>query len=120
METKDFGEVTLRMGVIAVGDEGFYVKSFVDDDGHTWFLAIDLAYQLGYDAPIEAVRKYCKHAVYGKGVPNVSDSPIVVPPHDMYNMMLHSDDADCLRFQESICDELCCRYPQLYDVLFDE
>lgn len=121
METKDFGDVEIRMALIDVGEEGFYVNSFIDDAGSTWFLAIDLAYQLGYDIPKKAVEQYCKHAVYGKGVSwNLAGDPIVVPPHDMYNLVLHSPDKDCVEFQASICDELCHRYHQLYEVLFDE
>ena len=121
METKDFGKVAVGTAMVDVGENGTFVKGFIDDEGKIWFLAIDLAYQLGYDIPKKAVEQYCKHAVYGKGVVwNLAGDPIVVPEQDMYNLVLHSTDKDCVEFQQSICTELCYRYHSLCGMLYDE
>lgn len=87
---------------------GSLVRVVVDSDGDPWFIAKDVAEQLGYSNTRKAVRDHCKAAMPVGGTNRSPFDPqtVIIPERDVYRLIMRSKTPKAEEFEEWVVGEV--------------
>jgi prophage antirepressor-like protein len=88
---------------------GTQIQAFADDNGETWFSAVDICIVLGYSNDSEAIEKYCREkgiAKHGSHAEGKNQCLTYINEGNLYRLIINSHEEDAQAFEVKLTDEI--------------
>jgi len=88
---------------------GTQIHAFADDNGETWFSAVDICVVLGYSNDSEAIEKYCREkgiAKHGSHAEGENQCLTYINEGNLYRLIINSHEEDAQAFEVKLTDEI--------------
>lgn len=92
-------------------NDNFGKVRWVMRDGEPWFVALDIAENLGYTNPSRSIQDHCNYAELFKSTESVGlDIPVrgvlIIPESDVYALIFRSNLPKATEFRKWVCEEV--------------
>lgn len=105
-------ESNANKGELAIFEnENFGKVRWIMRDGEPWFVALDIAENLGYTNPSRSIQDHCNYAELFKSTESVGlDIParglLIIPESDVYALIFRSNLPKAIEFRKWVCEEV--------------